>query len=490
MKRDIRSIPLELIKLDQENVRFGGDVAQNQREAIELLMADPNDAKKLLRLTEHISLNGLDPTELQLVTPQGIDGEFIVLEGNRRLTALKLLQKPDLCPDESLIKSFLAIRAKMEDEAPREIECSVVASREDGDVWLEIKHTGENGGVGRVGWDPDIRDERRARQTGVESVGRQIRKLMEQHAFLFEDKALHDVRHIHVTTLTRLFSSKPAQETLGLKLENKVIIPQYEMRLISPSLSFVVSMFVDHGYNVNDVRANEDRKKFLSHIPPELLPKTIFLSLDNSAASGYAPPMEPNSQPGGALGAGSNPEVSQGNADADSGQDQKASNDGKIKTRAKPSSNARKYLVPWSLNISNGRINEIYRELRSKLEVEKVVNATAITFRVFLELTCDDFRKSLENQGVALLRADNAKPLAADANLAVKICAVNQYLLNEGLISAGQGKTIAKRASSKDTIGSVDHLNQFVHDVTTSPLASELKGVADEYRPLLESVWR
>ncbi|HHJ1694425.1 TPA: hypothetical protein ACQGUE_006064, partial [Pseudomonas aeruginosa] len=95
MKRNIKSIPLNLIKLDQENVRFGNDIAQNQREAIDLIMADPEDAKKLLRLAEHIAENGLDPTELQLVTPDG-DGNYIVLEGNRRLTALKLLQKPDL----------------------------------------------------------------------------------------------------------------------------------------------------------------------------------------------------------------------------------------------------------------------------------------------------------------------------------------------------------------------------------------------------------
>lgn len=80
MKRDIRSINFNLIKLDQENVRFGGDIAQNQREAIELMLADPEDAKKILKLAEHIALYGLDPTELQLVTPDH-EGNYIVLEG-------------------------------------------------------------------------------------------------------------------------------------------------------------------------------------------------------------------------------------------------------------------------------------------------------------------------------------------------------------------------------------------------------------------------
>src|SRR5690606_32955486 len=173
MIRNIQSIPLSLLKLDQENVRFGSDIAQNQREAIELIMSDPEDARKILKLAEHISLYGLDPTENQLVTPDG-EGNYIVLEGNRRLTALKLLQKPDLCPVERLVKNFFDARNNIIGEFPEEFQCSVVSSREEGDKWVELKHTGQNAGIGRVNWDSDIRDERRARQTGVESVGRQV----------------------------------------------------------------------------------------------------------------------------------------------------------------------------------------------------------------------------------------------------------------------------------------------------------------------------
>src|SRR5690606_31229022 len=99
--------------------------------AIELLMADPEDGKKILRLAEHIAQHGLDPTELQLVTPTD-DESFIVLEGNRRLTALKLLQKPDLCPDEKLLKGFINAQKLLNGNLPSEIECSVVKSRSAG----------------------------------------------------------------------------------------------------------------------------------------------------------------------------------------------------------------------------------------------------------------------------------------------------------------------------------------------------------------------
>ncbi|MFD2016916.1 ParB N-terminal domain-containing protein [Vibrio olivae] len=105
MERNIQRIPLNSIKLDQQNVRFGGDVAQSQREAIELMMADVEDIKKLVKLSEHIAQNGLDPTELQLVYPESEDS-YVVIEGNRRLTALKMLQNPLLCPVEKYVRSF------------------------------------------------------------------------------------------------------------------------------------------------------------------------------------------------------------------------------------------------------------------------------------------------------------------------------------------------------------------------------------------------
>ncbi|WP_109240474.1 ParB/Srx family N-terminal domain-containing protein [Klebsiella michiganensis] len=236
MKRDIRSINFNLIKLDQENVRFGGDIAQNQREAIELMLADPEDAKKIIKLAEHIALYGLDPTELQLVTPDH-EGNYIVLEGNRRLTALKLLQRPDLCTQEKYYRDFLAAHNEIVRNFPNEIECSVVATREDGDVWIELKHTGQNGGAGRVPWDSDIRDERRASQTGVESIGRQIREIVRDNPAIFNEIAISDIYQIPVTTLTRLFASKRAQDAFAVFINGEQVIVSSELRMLWMSSS-------------------------------------------------------------------------------------------------------------------------------------------------------------------------------------------------------------------------------------------------------------
>lgn len=545
MMRDIRVIPLDKIKLDQENVRFGNDVAQNQREAIKLMLSAPEDAKKLLRLAEHIAEHGLDPTELQLVTPDD-DGTYIVLEGNRRLTALKLLQRPDLCPSDRGYKGFLKAHNSLENGVPESLQCSVVATRVDGDMWIELKHTGENRGIGRVGWDSDIRDERRARTTGVESIGRQVRNLITENQHIFSSKAELDVFEVDVTTLTRIFSSSLGQSTFRLKVENKLLVPQLALEHIAPSVEFLLDMFVSHGYNVNDVRKHENQVLTLGHIPAEILPHKLAeaakvkptlptpetdkpevkpaTEMTNARASG-ATQNESNAGNNQAPSSNSGSPVERNgseNANGSNDTDTSASPDqpgvpqapqapstdasmqgGKGQPlpepqkepgiRARPQVRARKYLTPFSLKITNSRINAIYNELRTVLRVDECPNATAITFRVFLETTCDEYIKLKKEAGTPIVRWDNQKEVRGGGDgdkLSTKVQAVIKQLQSENLVASGPAKAIFKRAGSPDQLGSIDHFNLFVHGAHGAPVPSELKDIAEEYRPMLEAIWR
>lgn len=499
MMRDIRVIPLDKIKLDQENVRFGNDVAESQREAIKLMLSDPDDAKKILRLAEHIVQYGLDPTELQLVTPDE-DGNFIVLEGNRRLTALKLLQRPDLCPTDRNYKGFLKAHNNLPNGVPENLQCSVVPTRASGDVWIELKHTGENKGAGRVDWNSDIRDERRARTTGIESIGRQLRNLVIDNHRYFSAKAALDCKEVDVTTLTRLFSSTTGQTTFRLKVENRTLTPQLPLEHIAPSIEFMLDMFVSHGYNVNDVRAEPDRIRTLKHIPLEILPHNLAeaaktkdsLTQTTSNTTNESSPTNTGNSPHNDSGNndGANGNTDSGSHNSTDQQNQPPKDPG---IRAKPQSRARKYLIPWSLNISNSRINAIYRELRTVLKADDCPNATAITFRVFMETTCDDYIKLQKDAGNPIKRWDTGQELRGGGSgdkLSHKIQSVVKHLENEKLLATPAAKAIIKRATSYDQTGSVDHFNLFVHGTHSLPLPSELKDIAEEYRPLMEAIWR
>ncbi|MDU8600021.1 hypothetical protein RYB69_03035 [Pseudomonas syringae] len=501
MMRDIRVIALDKVKLDQENVRFGNDIAQNQREAIKLMLADPDEAKKILRLAEHIVEHGLDPTELQLVTSDE-DGNFIVLEGNRRLTALKLLQRPDLCPTDRGYKGFLKAHNNLTDGVPESLQCSVVPSRAAGDVWVELKHTGENRGVGRVSWDSDIRDARRARQTGIDSIGRQLRNMITDNQHIFSQKAALDSAEVDVTTLTRLFSSTTGQNFFHLKIINKTLTPQLPLVHIAPSIEFMLDMFTSHDYNVNDVRADADRIRTLGHIPPEILPGKLAELAKGTPPLSQAAEDDSKSKPGGESrieGNGQDNDTTKKPSTSSSEPQKKPGGEDKSveppkdpSIRAKPQSRARKYLIPWSFSINNSRINAIYRELRTVLKVDECPNATAITFRVFLETTCDEFIKIRKEAGTPILRWDTNSEIRGGVGgdkLSLKVQAVIKVLEADKLVATGAAKAIFKRAGSYDQPGSIDHFNLFVHSAHGAPVPSELKDIAEEYRPMLEAIW-
>ena len=141
-------------------------------------------------------------------------------------------------------------------------------------------------------------------------------------------------------------------------------------------------------------------------------------------------------------------------------------------------------------SLPNSRINEIYRELRNKLLVEQCPNSVAICFRVLIEVSCDDYTRRFESEVNKVTKIDNNQPLQQRDKLSHKISAVATHLFQEGGIGQSEMKAIRKRATSNDTIGSVDHFNQFVHGSASSPLASELKDIAEEYKPFLEAIWK
>ncbi|EGR2535969.1 hypothetical protein ACPF3S_001516 [Vibrio cholerae] len=492
MERNIQLIPLNSIKLDQENVRFGGDIAQSQREAIELMMADVEDIKKLVRLAEHIAENGLDPTELQLVYPDK-DGAFVVIEGNRRLTALKMLQNPLLCPVEKFVRSFRDAQEKLSGSLPSEIACSVVPSRADGSIWVELKHTGQNNGVGRVNWGSDIRDEVRSRATGVESVGRQIRTLVSENVDIFGLKTVENIKKIPVTTLTRLFASTPAQNAFKLKIENKLLTPSVNLKYIAPSIEFAISMFVQEGYNVNDIRGDKDRRAFISHIPPELLPSKQERSSSSASSNFRGSILNSSTQHNYGMNEISD-KVTSTESNTKESIDKASKDNGDVsklppKTISQRTNKVRKFLFPWPLRISNSRINEIYRELKSGLVVTQTPNAVAVTFRVFLETSCDDYTKRFEKTPTPVTKIDNQQPLSEKDPLWKKVVAVSAHLEKRQCIGNQEHRAILKRAGALDKVGSVDHLNLFVHSAASSPIASELKDVAEEYKPLLEAIW-
>ena len=91
----ITKVPVERLRLDRRNPRLHGE---SEKASDEELVAWLYRAAELDELLQSISANGYMDIESLIVmgVPDADNGELVVLEGNRRLAALRLLREPEL----------------------------------------------------------------------------------------------------------------------------------------------------------------------------------------------------------------------------------------------------------------------------------------------------------------------------------------------------------------------------------------------------------
>jgi hypothetical protein len=90
-----KSLKIDSLDLDLQNPRI--TLASDQRDAMQKIL---NDQKvRLINLAESIAAKGLNPMDRFLVLRSERQGKFIVVEGNRRALAIKLIKKPSLIDD-------------------------------------------------------------------------------------------------------------------------------------------------------------------------------------------------------------------------------------------------------------------------------------------------------------------------------------------------------------------------------------------------------
>jgi hypothetical protein len=132
-----KSLPIEDLRLDLNNPRIAE--ATSQREALQKII-DDQDAK-LVALAESIIEDGLNPMDRFLVIASPDEaGKYVVIEGNRRLTAIKVLRNPAVLTGmdvrASVQKRLEALAAAFDSTAIEPLDCFEVAAREDGAMWI------------------------------------------------------------------------------------------------------------------------------------------------------------------------------------------------------------------------------------------------------------------------------------------------------------------------------------------------------------------
>ncbi|MFC5369838.1 ParB N-terminal domain-containing protein [Arcanobacterium bovis] len=143
------TVNLSDLIFDPENPRLDVD-AQSQTEALQLLL--DNHEKDIAELACDIARNGLSPSELPIVIATQNKSQYIVLEGNRRLVALKWLHAPfsyGLSKHQKKIHNA----AQSAQKIPDKLDVVVAATRDEANIWIRRRHTADpNTGVRH--WTP------------------------------------------------------------------------------------------------------------------------------------------------------------------------------------------------------------------------------------------------------------------------------------------------------------------------------------------------
>jgi hypothetical protein len=137
-------LKVDQLRLDHINPRINS--ASNQREALQRILDD--QGVKLFNLAESIAYEGLSPMDRLLVIENEADPEtYIVLEGNRRLAALKILRNPSVLTDiviaGSLKARFEKLALQFDLNSVEPISCFSMESRPQANSWIMRRHTGQ-----------------------------------------------------------------------------------------------------------------------------------------------------------------------------------------------------------------------------------------------------------------------------------------------------------------------------------------------------------
>jgi hypothetical protein len=449
---DIAEIAVENLLLDLENPRH--DVLQDQQSALNQMMIDQE--KKLVNLARDIIKEGINPSELPIVMPWELDrSKYIVLEGNRRVVVIKLLLNPELAQTRqkpSLEKQFKDFAQEFAKARIDKLKCIVVEQREDADHWIQLRHTGENDGVGVVGWDTEAvtRFNKRIGRSDFNTLAVQVMQFLRKDPDIDETLKAR-LGGVSVTNLARLINDPDFRKTLGFRVSNGEIETDLPKSEVVKGLTKVIDDLAGGHVNVTGIYYKADRLKYLETFDPQNTP-------DFKTTTG-----KPWKLVSGTSTATS-PAAAKG-----------ATKSG----RAIPLSTSRKTLIPPNtrLRIGHYRLNQIYHELR-RLEVDRFPNCAAVLLRVFLEMSVDEFASR-----------HTVSSYSPNSKLFQKLQVVANHMEKNGILAKDQLKEVRVASTSPNMLFSTNTLNAYVHNKDYAPKPSELKTAWDNMQRFIEKLW-
>ena len=446
-----KKIKISELFLWDKNARFPDSYLNNDEKELINYFLTRQDFKIKQLVSEIVKDFDLPQLEKLIVWNDG--KRNIVLEGNRRIAANKLLINPELSTNKALRQYFEEQKILINITNNLSIDCLVTTNKNEGLRYIDRKHLNGNN---EVNWQDTERahySTRRGSNAQTELLKIGLSKIIKDVDLpsIFKDKILG---RGFETTFYRVLTSKPAKNIFGYKFNSKGELTIEDIRFkdyLKIIITDIIRKQTLKGEIIDSRTLNKTDKieKYIYSIKLSDVKKVDSFIKENTTKNIFGDTIfEINSS-----------------------------------KKILPKSSQRNYLIPSScrLIIYETKINNIYRELRNDLilndTTKAVPNAVGVLFRVFLEISIDYF---LEKYGITLKK---------DTKLSGKITICAQKMEEKGIANSNQLINIRKVASDKNNLLNIQYFHDYVHSYKTQPSTSDLKLKWDNLQEFFELLW-
>jgi len=419
-----RLLPISSLVVHRANDRHGE--LENETAAMAWLFN--NRERHMRKLAADIVDQG-GVYEPPLVIPK--DGRFIVFDGNRRITCLKVLGDPRKAPNNELQQYFSDLKRKWKGRFPDKISCQVETDPDRVDEILFRRHTGSQSGMGQSTWDDRMKRNfvERTGKGGVLNIADEIERRLKNSNMLPSNGK------IPRSTLNRLLSSEAFRNRLGFSVVKGRFELTYDENAVMAALKRVADDLASKRVVLGDLWDVDGKQRYLGQLEAERVLPTSAQHISKEKKPAKPTPVAtlkiepPSTKP-------------------------------IVQKNLIPHLD---YGVAWAGRLH--RQHAIWQELQYELQLERHPNAIAVLLRVLLELSVTNY-------------IDQAKPqsIHPNDNLGARIIKVAEDMNTKGKITHKYLGELRK-LQQQDRLLSTDTMNRYVHSTDFSPSPDHMKAI-------------
>ncbi|HDU4714787.1 MULTISPECIES: ParB N-terminal domain-containing protein [Klebsiella] len=439
-------VPIHDILLDTENARIR--TGSDQRNCISRIL---RKEKQMLVLIEDIAKNGLTTMPILIMPTQ--NNKWIVKDGNRRITALKLLNAPEICPEPQLISKIMNIAEKYKDNISPYVDC--LCSENPKAIFDEIvaRHSGAREGAGQYDWFAYMRTIyllNNGHPTDYKRAGQYMS---------WAEKEGVDVEDDFPISTTARFFNKENLKLLGFDIENDQLKPILSKEKILKMASMINDDFSSKKVDVNDVFKPEHALLYIK----KLREKSGLYDIDQIEDI-----QNNNTDP--------NPRSTKEPDHSENSSNNKTTRG--YTPKKIPAERNRLFgraKIGISVPDDATKVRMIITELR-QLDIRKTTLAATVLLRALLELSDREYRTihSIKDKG----------------GLSKNIALAADHMLNNGKISSSEHNIIMAYTRGEQGVLHIETLQKFLHKESHHPDYQTINIFWDNIGCFVRACWK